>query len=234
MNKFNIISLTVELILGFFALLLVTNLLGKTQISQLTPFDFISALVLGELLGNAIYDKEIGIQYVLYAVSLWAALIYLVELITQKYKRTRNFFQGNPSILIREGKIDYKELKRNRLDMSELLTLLRQKDVFSVRQVEYAVLEPSGSLNILRKYAQEQPTRGDLNLPEKPVYLPISLVMDGEIIKDNLQNYGFDHQWLMNQLHMKGVSNIKDVLYAEWQQDEGLLVLSYTLERPLK
>lgn len=67
----NFLSLTIELLVGFFALLVLTKVLGKNQITQLTPFDFISALVLGELLGNAIYDKEIGLHYVLYAIVFW-------------------------------------------------------------------------------------------------------------------------------------------------------------------
>lgn len=234
MNKLNFYSLTIELLVGFFALLIVTNILGKMQIGQLTPFHFISALVLGELLGNAVYDKEIGIKYVLYAVTLWGGLLFLVELLTQKFKRTRNFFQGNPSILIRQGKIDYQELKKNRMDLNELLSLMRQKDVFSLREVEYAILELSGSLSILKKSNYDQPNCQDLQMPEKPVYLPIALVMDGEIIKDNLINYSLDKQWLMNQLKMHGISNIKDVLYVEWQRNEELLVIPFESDKPSK
>ncbi|AOT70314.1 DUF421 domain-containing protein [Geosporobacter ferrireducens] len=227
MNKLDFYSLTVELIIGFFAVLVVTNVLGKTQISQFTPFHFISALVLGELLGNAIYDREVSIKYVLYALFLWGGLLFLIEILTQKFKKTRNFFQGNPSILIRQGKIDYQELKKNRMDLNELLSLMRQKDIFSVREVEYAVLELSGSLSILKKSNYDQPDRQDLQIPEKPVFLPIALIMDREIIEDNLTNYGLDNQWLMDQLHMHGIRDVKDVLYAEWERNEGLLVIPF-------
>ncbi len=85
--------LTVELLIGFFALLVVTKLLGKTQITQLTPFDFISALVLGELVGNAIYDKEIHVTYVLYAIFVWTVLISTIEKITQKFKKVQKCFR---------------------------------------------------------------------------------------------------------------------------------------------
>ncbi|MTI54282.1 MAG: DUF421 domain-containing protein [Geosporobacter ferrireducens] len=227
LNKLDFYSLTVELIIGFFAVLVVTNVLGKTQISQFTPFHFISALVLGELLGNAIYDREVSIKYVLYALFLWGGLLFLIEILTQKFKKTRNFFQGNPSILIRQGKIDYQELKKNRMDLNELLSLMRQKDIFSVREVEYAVLELSGSLSILKKSNYDQPDRQDLQIPEKPVFLPIALIMDREIIEDNLTNYGLDNQWLMDQLHMHGIRDVKDVLYAEWERNEGLLVIPF-------
>ena len=210
--------------------MVVTNVLGKTQISQLTPFHFISALVLGELLGNAVYDKDISIKHVLYALTLWGGLLFLVELLTKKIKKTRDFFQGNPSILIRQGRIDYQELKKNRMDLNELLSLMRQKDVFSVREIEYAVLELGGSLSILKKSNYDQPDRQDLQLPEKPVYLPIALVMDGEIIKDNLANYDLDHAWLMGQLRINGISDVKEVLYAEWQKNEGIFVIPFKFD----
>ena len=227
MNKLDFYSVTIELLVGFFSLLLVTNILGKPQISQLTPFHFISALVLGELLGNAVYDKEISIKYVVYAIALWGSLLFLVELLTQKVKRTRNFFQGSPSVLIRRGQIDYQELKKNRMDLNELLSLMRQKDVFSLREVEYAVLELNGSLSILKKSNYDLISRQDLQLSEKPVYLPSALIMDGEIIQDNLDNFGLPVTWLAEQLRTKGYKDAQDILYAEWQQNEDLLIIPY-------
>jgi uncharacterized membrane protein YcaP (DUF421 family) len=79
--------------------------LGKTQINQVTAFDFISALVLGELLGNAIYDKNIPIYYVFYTLFLWGILLYLIEVISQKFIRARSIIEGTPSIIIDKGKI---------------------------------------------------------------------------------------------------------------------------------
>ena len=74
--------------------MIATKILGKTQISQLTPFDFISAIVLGELVGNSIYDPEIKVWSILYAVLVWVVLIYTIEVITQKLRGTRSFFEG--------------------------------------------------------------------------------------------------------------------------------------------
>lgn len=81
-------------IFGFFVLLIATKILGKTQISQLTPFDFISAIVLGELVGNTIYDPEIKVWSILYAVLVWVVLIYTIEVITQKFRGTRSFLKA--------------------------------------------------------------------------------------------------------------------------------------------
>ncbi|SHJ80960.1 DUF421 domain-containing protein [Tepidibacter formicigenes] len=230
MNGSLILSLTLELTIGFLGLITVTYFLRKTQINQITPFDFISALVLGELVGNAIYDEKINIFYILYAILLWTCLMYIVELVTQKFKKTRNFLEGNPSILIRHGQIDFNQLKKEKLDINELQSLLRTKDVFSIREVEYAVLEPSGSVSILKKSKYENPTNKDLNLQEKPVYLPVTFILDGEVLWDNLKASGFDEKWLNKQLHANNVNKIKDVLYAEWKKDEGFHIVQYKKE----
>lgn len=86
-------QITIELLIGFFVLLIATKILGKTQISQLTPFDFISAIVLGELVGNSIYDPKIKVWSILYSVFVWVILIYTIEVITQKVRGTRRFLK---------------------------------------------------------------------------------------------------------------------------------------------
>lgn len=98
--------------MAFFALLLLSKVLGKNQITQLTPFDFISALVVGELLGNAIYDEDISLRYVLYAIFIWGSLIYTIEMLTQKFRITRGLLEGTPSVVIAKGRIQFKELKK--------------------------------------------------------------------------------------------------------------------------
>ncbi|SHH47285.1 DUF421 domain-containing protein [Tepidibacter thalassicus] len=225
MDRSLIFSLTLELTVGFLALLTVTYFLRKTQINQITPFDFISALILGELVGNAIYDKETNILYILYAILLWTCLMYVVEIITQKFKKTRSFLEGNPSILIRHGQIDFKQLQKEKLDINELQSLLRSKDVFSIREVEYAILEPSGSISVLKKSKYENPINEDLNLPEKPVHLPVTFILDGEVLWDNVKSCGFNEKWLKKQLHANNIDKIKNILYADWKKDEGIYII---------
>jgi uncharacterized membrane protein YcaP (DUF421 family) len=217
-----IAHLILELVVGFIVLLIITKILGKTQIKQITPFDFISALVLGELLGNAIYDKDINLLFIIIALLVWGALIFTVEKIALKFKRTRKVLDGEPLIVIRNGQIDINILKKEKLNTNELLSLLRSKDVFSVREVEYAILEPSGSLSVLRKSQYSIPAIKEFNIEEKPVYLPVSFILDGEVLKENLKTSGFNLKWLEKELQKQGISKIKDVFYAEWKADEGL------------
>jgi uncharacterized membrane protein YcaP (DUF421 family) len=204
-----------------------TKILGKTQINQLTPFDFISALALGELVGGAIHDKDISTMQIIFVVVIWGALVYITEIITQKFKGTRSLLEGQPSLVIHKGKINYQALKKNKLDIDQLQNLLRKKDVFSIKEVEYAILETDGTVSVLKKSFFATPTRSDLNLQEEPINLPMALISDGEIIKDNLKEAGVDEKWLRGQLQVHGVNRIEDCLFAEWTQGEALHVMKY-------
>ncbi|WP_240377675.1 DUF421 domain-containing protein [Bacillus piscicola] len=224
----NFIYLTVELIVGFIALLLITKLLGKTQISQITPFDFISALILGELVGNAIFDKKIGLHYVLYAVILWALLILFVEKISQKKQGSRSFLEGRPAVVIREGQIDYEALKKNKLDLNQLQHLLRDKDVFSIQDAYYAVLEANGTVNVLKTPAAASPTNQDwMGALPPPPYLPLAVILDGEWVEDNVIEAGITKGQIMEEIHSQKIPAVEQVLYAEWNGSFPLYILTY-------
>ncbi len=221
----NLLSITVELLVGFIALFIMTKVLGKVSFAQITPFDFISAIVLGELVGNAIYDNEVKLSSILYAVLLWASLIYIIELITQKFRGTRKLFEGSPSIIIRNGICDREEMKKNKIDINEVQNLLRQKDVFSIREVAYAILEIDGSLSVLKKSGYENPTTSDLGLHEKPVYLPFTFINDGVVDWENLHKAGFNETWLSKTLRQHQIDHYRDVFYLEWKEDEGVHIV---------
>jgi uncharacterized membrane protein YcaP (DUF421 family) len=214
-------------IVGFLALFFIVIITGRTSINQLTPFHLVFVLVLGDFLGNALYEDHIGIFHFLYAVGLWTILMLSVEFITQRNKSARSLFDGNPSILIRDGVIDRKMVKKNKLDMNQISSLLRQKDVFSVREVKYGILEANGQISLLLKSKYEKPVKQDFNFPEEPVDMPTSLIIDGEILYDNLQGIGFDTQWLKTKLSANGYENEKEIFFADWKNGEGIHVSPY-------
>lgn len=218
-----------ELIIGYFLLLLLTKILGKTQITQITTFDFVSVLVLGELVGNAMYDSETGIKEITYSILLWGALIYVTEFITQKFRKTRQLLEGKPSIVINKGNIDFQELKKNHLDINQLQHLLRAKDVFSIAECAYAILETDGTISVLKKSAFSNPTKQDMNIPLDSISLPISVILDGEIITENLPRIGWNEEQLIQELKKQNVQSHKDILYAEWREGSPLYVQSYKM-----
>lgn len=221
------LAVAVELIVGFLALFTITKLLGKNQLSQITPFDFISALILGELLGNAVYDHATKLTEIIYATTIWGVLIFTLEGVTQKFAKTRKIFEGKPSIVIHKGLIYYKALKKNHLDINQLQSLIRQKGYFSLQEVEYAILETNGSISVLPKSLVDVPKMQDLNLPGKPVNLPMTIIIDGRVLHDNMLELGMDDEWLRVQLQANNITDSKDVLYAEWNEGKPLFVMRY-------
>ncbi|MCM3444755.1 YetF domain-containing protein [Metabacillus halosaccharovorans] len=220
-------QITIELFFGFIALFVITRILGKTQITQITTFDFISALVLGELVGNAVFDDQVSIAEIFYAVFIWGLLIFILEIITQKWSKTRGFLEGKPTIIIREGQILRDSLKKCKLDINQLQHLIRSKGVFSIRELDYAVLETDGTVSILKKAEYENPTNSDLQVNLEKVHIPITIISDGKILKENLIEAGFNYTWLEQQLKQQNIFRTEEVLYAEWLEGKGLHVQSF-------
>ncbi len=219
--------IAVELFVGYIALFFLTKFLGKTQITQITAFDFISALILGELVGNSLYNNQLNIAQILFAITTWGILIYSTEWLTQKSRSFRHSMESTPSIVIKDGKIDYKELKKNHLDLNQLQHLLRSKDIFSVRECAFALLESDGQLSVLKKSVYNTVIRKDMDLVPTKITLPISVILDGEVLYDNLKIMQRNKSWLMQQLHQQGVYSPQEVLFSEWQEGEPLFVQTY-------
>ncbi|PGT83654.1 DUF421 domain-containing protein [Bacillus sp. AFS040349] len=214
--------LTIKVIVGFVTLFFIIIITGRTSIYQLTPFHLVFVLVLGDFLGNTIYENKVGIFHFLYAIGLWTLLMLGIEFLTLKNKSTRSLLLGDPNIIIRNGIMDRKLLKKNKLDVNQVLSILRQNQVFSVREVKYGILEANGQISILLQSKYQKPDMQDLSLLESPVYLPIALIIDGEVLWDNLHELEFDQQWLYNQLTTNGYDNVKRILYADWRESEGI------------
>jgi len=213
-----------DTVFGFFALFLLTKLLGKTQISQLTAFDFISAVILGELVGNALFDKDTGIAKMAFVIALWGVLLYSVEMVVQKFKGSRFILEGKPSLVIHKGAIIREEMKKNKIDVSELQHLLRAKDVFSIQEVEYAILETNGHVSVMKKPEYQTPNKKDLNVYPEEAFLPFTLISDGEIIEDNVKEAGLSKDWLHKEIKKQNYNNVEDVFYAEYTEGKKLFL----------
>lgn len=216
-----------ETLFGITSLYILTKLLGKTQISQLTAFDFIAAIVLGELVGNALFNEEAGIREMAFAVVLWGLLLFIIEIITQKFKGSRYLLEGKPTMIIHQGNLIYEEMRKNKIDINEVQHLLRSKDVFSIQEVEYAILETNGEISVLKKAPYQTPTKADLNLPQTKPQIAVTLIMDGEIIYDNLREINASEQWLYKELNRQGYQDVKEIFYAEYLEGKKLHVQPY-------
>lgn len=217
-------SITIDLLIGFVLLFSLTKLFGKTQISQISPFAFISALVLGELLGNAVYDMDTDIFHVSFAIVLWGCLMFVEELANQRSIRLRRMIEGSATVIIHQGKIKKQALAKNNLDVNQLQMLLRKQSVFSLRDVEYAILETDGTLSVLKSASSSTPTTEDMKLPTQPIHLSFVVISDGKIIPHNLKQAGITENILQQSLAAQGFSSPKDIFVGEWNDAKGLFI----------
>ncbi|HLR70341.1 MAG TPA: DUF421 domain-containing protein [Pseudogracilibacillus sp.] len=224
----NMLTMLYESLFGIIALFILTKVLGKTQISQLTPFDFIAAVVIGELVGNALFDKKAGILDIGYVILIWGVLLFTIEKIAQKFKGSRFILEGKPALVIHRGELIYEEMRKNKIDINELQQLLRMKDIFAIQEVEYAVLETNGEISVVKKSEYQTPTKKDLNVAPSEPQIAMTVIMDGEMIKDNMDEVNITEEWLLEELKRQNYFDVKEVFYAEYLKDKKLFVLPYT------
>lgn len=198
--------------------------MGRASMSESTPFDFISMIVVGDFVSDAIYDPQTHVFKVIFTILFWGILIYLIDIITLKYHQSRGFFESQPALIINKGQIDRKIMKKNRIDMNHLQMLLRDRDIFSLREIEFAILEPNGKISVIRKSEYEQTKRKDLKLADEAVSLPITLISDGTIIEKNLPLIGKTEAWLIDELKKRSIEEPSQIMIAEWRNEDGLFL----------
>lgn len=220
-------NVLLELVIGYIALFIIVKFLGKTQLNQITPFDFISALVMGDLVGSAIFNQKVGILAILFAIAVWGALIFISEMLTQKSRWLRYVFEGRPSMIINNGNLDWKEMKKNKIDIDQLKQLLRFKDIFSIQDVDYAILENNGGVSVLRKSDADQPTCKDLKIKGEKRSIPLTIISDGEVLYKNLKKADVNKDWLHKQLKLKGFDDPEEISYAEYEPGKSIFFQKY-------
>lgn len=214
-----------KLVIGFLGLWLLTRILGKKEISSLTPFDFVSSLLLSDIVGETIYSEDHGYSELVFALAVWLGLSYTFEKLTQHVRWLRGPLEGKPSIIIRNGKVDIKEMRRNKIDFEQLLMMLREKEIFTMREVAYAIFETNGSLSVMKHSDYESVERGDLSLPQEEPQLSYCLVEEGKLNEGTLSRIGKDKKWLFTKLREQNVEELSELAYAEWRKNEGLFIM---------
>ena len=213
-------------IVTYFVLLSFTRVMGKKQISQLTYFDYIVGITIGSIAGEAAVNNNVKISDILISIATWSLLTILISEITLKNIKLRLLIDSEPLLIIDKGKVIYKNMKKARYNMGDLLMQLRNKDVFYITDVEIAILEPDGKLSVLKKAEQTTVTVGDMNIEKSKTGMMVDIVLDGNILSSHLSLIQKDEKWIMSQLRARNIDNIKDVIFAGVQPDEQIYIVT--------
>jgi len=217
----------VRAIISFFTLLILARLLGKEQISQLTFFDYILGITIGSIASEATVDLSSRAWPHFIGLVSWAVLAYLMQYISLKWRYAAKLIEGEPVIVIMNGKILDNVLKKMKFRVSDVLELLRNQGIFDMNEVDYAILEPNGSLSVLKKPEYLPVTRQDLKIKAKPTGISTELVYDGKLIKQNLRQMNKDEKWLMNQLKKHGINDVSEAFLVLINDAGSLYVDKY-------
>ncbi|HJF30162.1 MAG TPA: DUF421 domain-containing protein [Sporosarcina psychrophila] len=216
-----------KLVVGLVSLLTVIRLLGKKELAQLTPYDFVYTLVLGGILEESLFDEKIKITHFLFAIVLWGVLIYLIERATKQWNPIRILLKGEPVKLISNGNLDMKKFNQHHLEMEQLRSALRKQGVFSLREVRDLFLEPGGDVTLNKYVKYEALTNGDLKEEAKEEEPSVLLVDEGKVKVEVLTFAGKDSDWLMDELAKKGYLDPSKIAYCEWSETEGFFIKTY-------
>ncbi|HDX9612496.1 TPA: DUF421 domain-containing protein [Bacillus toyonensis] len=183
----------------------ITKWLGKRQISQLSFFEYIAGMTIGDIAAQVSTGLDSKFFHGVFAILIFAVVPFFTGILSLKNKTARDFFEGKSTVLIKDGKILEDNLKKEKYTSDELLELLRGKNAFSVADVEFAVLEPSGELNVLLKKDRQPLTAKDVGLKVPNEKEPQTVIMDGNVLDEPLSSSGHNRAWLHSELEKLGV-----------------------------
>jgi len=187
-------------------LFIVTKVLGKKQIAQLSFFEYVTGITIGSIAGESIMGLDGNMFLGLVGIGFVSLIPFLGGLISLKSKKFRDFTEGKGTVFIKDGKVMEDNLKKERYTVDELLELLRNKDVFQVSDVEFAILEATGDLSVMLKKENQPLTPKDLNMKVASIKEPQTVIMDGKILDEPLATIGHSRGWLKIEIEKLGVT----------------------------
>ena len=214
----------VQAAVSFVILLILTRLIGKQQVSQLTYYEYINGITFGSIAANMATDSFDKFGNHLVGLLTYGVLTFLAALVALKSRKMRKLINGEPVVVIQDGKILENNLRKMKLNLDEFTMLLRLKDIFDFTQVKLAIIEPSGGLSVIKKSEYENVERRDLKLKLEGTALAVEVVQEGKISVNNLNRLGLDEKWLRAQLKMRQIVDVAEVEYAVVTDNKRLLV----------
>ncbi|NOU92436.1 DUF421 domain-containing protein [Paenibacillus sp. LMG 31456] len=216
-------------ILAFVALLLIARVLGKQTVSNMTFHDFATGITLGAIAANLAFNEKMQAWYFILSLAVFTLISFILSKVALKFPHTRKWVSGGPTVIIEKGKILEDNMRKLHYTLDSLNQSLREKDVFNLEEVDYAILETNGKLSVKKKDKYLALIRKDINLVNSgATSFPIEVIMDGKIIKPNLAENNLSEQWLMSQIEQKG-KKLSDIFYAV-KTTNGNLVLDYYID----
>ncbi len=207
----DLLIVLVKTLFFYWAIVLVYRFMGKREVGELSIVDLIVSILIAELAAMSIENYKASIFLSIIPIAVLVILQILVSKISLKHEKLRTFLDGQPSMIVNKGKVNFKEMIKQRYNLEDLLTQLRAREVKSLEEVDYAILETSGKLSVFKKQAGSGGP------------YPIALILDGEIQKETLKQLKKTEGWLKEMLALKQVV-LEDVFYAFYRNHQLFII----------
>ena len=224
------LNIIIRAIFAYFTLLTLTRSMGKREVSQMTFFDYIVGITIGTLTGALVTDTNKNFTTILPALIIFALFQIITAYLSLKNRTFRKIFDGSKTVLIKNGKILEKNMLKTRINIDELNTKLRQKNVFKLADVEFAYLETDGKISVMTKSDQQPVTPKDLNLSVPSSGIGHLVIEEGEIMENVLRQNKLTKSWLMDKLSQQGINDISDVMFGQVDDSGKLYIDKYESE----
>ena len=209
----------------YLLLVFTMRLLGKRQIGQMEPSEFVVTMLVADLASIPMQNAGIPLLTGVIPILTVLGMELVLSTLTLRSTRLRKVLCGKPVILIENGKIVQNNLRRTRVTLDELMGLLRQKDVLDLQSVQFAILECNGNLSVF-PYPKEKPASAkEAGIQVKPQYLPITIISDGAVLEENLQIAGKDRTWLQKILE-ENHTTVKNIWLLTVDKRDKILLLT--------
>ncbi len=200
--------------LSLVTLFFVTKMLGKKQVSQLSLFDYVIGISIGNFAAEATIDLTNGYLHGIVPVFVFGIVAYLVSVLTMKSIALRRFFIGTPTVLIQDGKILEKGLRKVKFDINDLLEVVRGAGYFDVSEISYAIMEANGDVSFLPKGEYKNVTIKDMKLKAEKQGLCVNAIIDGKIMPNNLKAINKDEKWITKEVKRLGYDTLDNIILA--------------------
>lgn len=204
----------------FIVSLILIRVTGKRTLANLSPFDLIYIIILGAAIAIPLEDEKIKITRGVIPLLIISIFNYLLSVAITKNRKIENILQGTSTVLVRDGEVIIKNLKKERITMADLLLMLREKNVWNINEVEEATIEPNGKMSVIKKKSMQAVTPWDLGLVTNDGIFPTLVISQGEVVADNLKTLNVGIDQVIKELNKKGVSRLKEISQA-WIDEEG-------------
>ena len=205
------ISITLKLVTGMIGILAFLRITGKAQMAQITPLDTVSAFVIGALVGGVLYNPDMSMLHIIFALIVWTGFNMLVRF-AMRSAYMRHLIKGKSDFLVKKGIINFGNFKRNSLEMEQFRILLRQKGIFSMFDVEDVLFETNGAVTVL---------------PTGKTADSFLIVNNGEFVESGLAGSEKSKEWAMYHIKRNGFSSPSELFCMEWKPNTGIYFVSF-------